>query len=248
MPNAEYQLIRHDGVILPIPALGATIGRHRSNEIIVADVEVSRQHARILLAAGRCWVRDENSAQGVFVNGQSVPGQQELRLGDILQVGNTNFRLEVGQATNQPGISSSAQKQKLTLIGTAFLILSLGIMFMSSGGRTRSSGGGEDVLIPTSTLTLTPTITLTPTPDAPSAQLNKTYRADDAVWGLAWSADDQFLMIQKYSKDFTIWAVEYDSFGHPSTIEECSSTNRLAALGPPMGSILLCAIGGIFIL
>lgn len=145
MQNTEYQLIRHDGTIHSIPSQGATIGRHRSNDIVVADKQISRQHARILLAAGKCWVRDENSALGVFVNVKRVQGQQELKTGDILQVGNTNFRFVAGQAARHAGPTSPAQKQKLVLIGTAFLILSLGILFMSSGGSgTSSSGGGGE--------------------------------------------------------------------------------------------------------
>ena len=86
MSTQNYQLIDHHGQIF-------TIGCQRTNDIVVSDTQVSHQHARILLAAGRCWIRDEDSAPGTFFNGQRVQGQQELKVGEVLQIGNRAFRL-----------------------------------------------------------------------------------------------------------------------------------------------------------
>jgi len=95
MAEIQYHLTSHNGQIYPFGEQGITLGRHRSNQVVVPGSSVSRQHARILVAAGKCWIRDENSGTGTFVNDQRVEGQQELRLGDVLRIGNTNFRLDI---------------------------------------------------------------------------------------------------------------------------------------------------------
>jgi hypothetical protein len=69
------------------------MGRHPSNNVVISDPSVSRMHARLLLAGGRCWVRDEKSKTGVFVNQQPIRGQQEIRQGDLLTIGTMSFRL-----------------------------------------------------------------------------------------------------------------------------------------------------------
>ena len=85
--GSQYQLTSSDGASWTMTEGDRlSLGRHRSNEVPIADPAVSRHHATLLVARGRCWVRDQESTHGTFVNGQRVPGQQELRPGDTLQV------------------------------------------------------------------------------------------------------------------------------------------------------------------
>ena len=98
MSENQYHLVSHTGQVYNFGEGGLTIGRQRANQVAISDKSISRQHARILVAAGKCWIRDENSGTGTFVNDQRVQGQQELRPGDVLRIGNTNFRLEFAQA------------------------------------------------------------------------------------------------------------------------------------------------------
>jgi pSer/pThr/pTyr-binding forkhead associated (FHA) protein/subtilisin family serine protease len=65
-----------------------SIGRSADNNIVLDSLLVSRRHARVQCAGGRCTVEDAGSANGVFVNGRRVsqsllsPGDR-LRLGDV---------------------------------------------------------------------------------------------------------------------------------------------------------------------
>ena len=65
-----------------------TIGRSSDNDVIIDSLLVSRRHARLDCAGGRCAVEDLGSANGLFVNGKRVshavlnPGDR-LRLGDV---------------------------------------------------------------------------------------------------------------------------------------------------------------------
>lgn len=69
------------------------IGRSGSsaNAIAVADITVSRQHARIRLQGEKFVLFDLASANGTFVNGQRVEQPHTLNDGDIVRFGDVEF-------------------------------------------------------------------------------------------------------------------------------------------------------------
>lgn len=74
------------------PVNGAvSIGRMPDNDITVQDLKVSRRHAEVFLRDGRAVVRDLNSGNGTFVNGQRVSGEMPLRNGDTITMGDTSL-------------------------------------------------------------------------------------------------------------------------------------------------------------
>ncbi|MEQ1785869.1 MAG: ATP-binding cassette domain-containing protein [Acidimicrobiales bacterium] len=69
-----------------------SLGRVDGNDIVVADLRVSRQHAQVERAAdGSYEIVDLDSNNGTFVNGQAIE-RSPLREGDLVSVGNTLFR------------------------------------------------------------------------------------------------------------------------------------------------------------
>jgi hypothetical protein len=66
------------------------IGRDPRCELALADVHVSRVHARILRTPYGCLVEDLGSANGTWVNGQPI-GRQHLLPGDRIDVGRTRL-------------------------------------------------------------------------------------------------------------------------------------------------------------
>lgn len=67
-----------------------TIGRNRESDIFLEDLAVSRTHTSVGRDdRGRYIVRDENSANGTFVNNQRINGEQVLEDGDEIQIGQT---------------------------------------------------------------------------------------------------------------------------------------------------------------
>jgi predicted component of type VI protein secretion system len=77
---------------------GATIGRSRECDIVLADSNVSRKHAELRPGPqGRWTIADLGSTNGVRVNGRSASaGQaQALSAGDHLVLGTVDARFEV---------------------------------------------------------------------------------------------------------------------------------------------------------
>ncbi|HQF71670.1 MAG TPA: FHA domain-containing protein [Promineifilum sp.] len=66
-----------------------TIGRSAGNELVMADPEVSRRHARVLRRADGYAVEDIGSTNGTFVNGQRIGHLTLLQDGDTIDLGDT---------------------------------------------------------------------------------------------------------------------------------------------------------------
>ena len=80
-----------DGREYAIPSEGLVIGRDASCDVVVPTAEVSRRHAQIT-PASEGYVLNDMSTNGVFVNGERVATTQTLGRGDIVRVGNEDFR------------------------------------------------------------------------------------------------------------------------------------------------------------
>ena len=67
------------------------IGRTSENDLVLHDHGVSRRHARILLRDEKYYVADMGSSNGTVLNGNRLPGEQQLRDGDKIGVGPVEF-------------------------------------------------------------------------------------------------------------------------------------------------------------
>lgn len=85
---------------------GMVIGRHAQNEIVVDDEGVSRQHASVERNALGFVIVDNNSTNGVFVNGQRVT-RHMLADGDKVQLGSS----AILKFSFQDEVEERAQKQ-----------------------------------------------------------------------------------------------------------------------------------------
>ena len=80
-----YQLVMKTGPapgkIFTLENTEIAIGREAGSDVYVNDVEVSRQHARLLSQFGDYLLEDLDSTNGTFVNGQRITGQRILKPG-----------------------------------------------------------------------------------------------------------------------------------------------------------------------
>ncbi len=69
------------------------IGRNIDCQIAISDSTVSGEHATLLFRAGRYSLRDNQSTQGTFVNGEDIELEPcYLNDGDMIRIGQTIFK------------------------------------------------------------------------------------------------------------------------------------------------------------
>ena len=82
-----------------VDAQAVTIGREPTNQIVVDDPEVSREHATVLPVGRDHILEDRGSANGTFVNGARVE-RRILKHGDVIALGRFNLRYLNPRATS----------------------------------------------------------------------------------------------------------------------------------------------------
>ena len=70
-----------------------TIGRVEDNTFQIAEPSVSSHHCEVLLRGNEVVVRDLNSTNGTFINGEKVT-ERVIKPGQILRLGQIEMRLE----------------------------------------------------------------------------------------------------------------------------------------------------------
>jgi pSer/pThr/pTyr-binding forkhead associated (FHA) protein len=73
-----------------------SIGRSASNAVVVPDTYASSQHALLTWREGQWWLEDRNSRNGTRLNGSPVEEPTLVSPGDVIGVGRTRLKLEVG--------------------------------------------------------------------------------------------------------------------------------------------------------
>jgi Inner membrane component of T3SS, cytoplasmic domain len=113
-PFLEQLSGKEKGKIFEISADRISIGRSDNNDIVVMSEAVSRFHAVIELdAEGNYVIKDNQSKNGIQVNGKSVPAAI-MKDGDVVQVGTFVFRFN-GAVLGQSAIESSAMEEPMAL-------------------------------------------------------------------------------------------------------------------------------------
>src|SRR6266705_5861027 len=74
-----------------------TVGRLSDNSFEIPEASVSSHHAEILLRGNDVVVKDLNSTNGTFINGEKVT-EAVLKPGQILRLGMIEMRLETGES------------------------------------------------------------------------------------------------------------------------------------------------------
>jgi pSer/pThr/pTyr-binding forkhead associated (FHA) protein len=85
-----------------------TVGRVEDNTFQISDPSVSSHHCEIQLRGTEILIRDLNSTNGSFINGEKIT-EQILKLGQILRLGQVELKLE---QEGVPAIASSAAPLK----------------------------------------------------------------------------------------------------------------------------------------
>lgn len=78
-----------------------TIGRVEDNAFQIAEQSISSHHCEILLKGADVVVRDLNSTNGTYINGQAIK-ESVLKPGQALRLGSVELKLDDGSAPAAP--------------------------------------------------------------------------------------------------------------------------------------------------
>lgn len=88
-----------------------TIGRLEDNAFQIPEQSVSSHHCEVLLKGSDVIVRDLNSTNGTYINGEKI-SEKVLKPGQILRLGNIEARLEAdGAAAGTAAAPAEKKKQ-----------------------------------------------------------------------------------------------------------------------------------------
>lgn len=110
----DYQLVvvrgRSGAEALSLVDGVTTAGRHDDCQIRIKSSQVSRKHCEFFEKKGMLLVKDLGSANGTFVNGKKVAGQQVLEPGDEITIGSVKLRVAKVGAAAPPSKPATAGK------------------------------------------------------------------------------------------------------------------------------------------
>lgn len=94
------------------------VGRSAENDVVLADLAISRKHFLVVRDKQRCLLRDTGSGNGTLVNGRQVR-EVELAEGDEIEIGETllRFAFPTSNAATLPPEFSAAALSRRNAVG-----------------------------------------------------------------------------------------------------------------------------------
>ena len=119
MPGEKFRLVMsagpNPGKVFELTMDSMSIGREATNDIVIQDAELSRNHARISRRGVTFLLEDLGSTNGTFVNHQRISSPRMLNPGDEVGFGENvvlSFQGEGAAATvAAPGRGQAATRQ-----------------------------------------------------------------------------------------------------------------------------------------
>lgn len=118
---------QNDGSIIEINHWETSIGKSKSNDIVLPFPAVSRFHA-VIAKKRKDWVVTDTSARttGVLVNGQKIDGRSVIENGDIITIGSIPLKFvcdEALSASSKKQIRNAAKQQNVKSNNVAYGVL-----------------------------------------------------------------------------------------------------------------------------
>ena len=95
--DTRYLILQRGSARLQVveirPGQRVTIGRTPGNTLVVPDRKCSRVHCEVFCGNGTWYVRDNQSRNGVFVEGAKIDGDTVVQIGQMISVGDFTIQM-----------------------------------------------------------------------------------------------------------------------------------------------------------
>ena len=102
----------HKGRTYELKVERTTVGRVDDNAFHIAEQSVSSHHAEILLRGNDVVIKDLNSTNGTFINGEKIT-EAVLKPGQILRFGSVELKLEAEGGAAAPAPKKADQTSRI---------------------------------------------------------------------------------------------------------------------------------------
>jgi pSer/pThr/pTyr-binding forkhead associated (FHA) protein len=113
-----------------------TVGRVEDNTFQIADASVSSHHAEILLRGSELVIKDLNSTNGTFINGEKI-SESVLQPGQTLRFGQVELKIDDGKpvsAPASPAAPAPVSAPKKSVEGTMVIPRGVSLEQLEQGG------------------------------------------------------------------------------------------------------------------
>ena len=111
-----------------------TIGRVEDNLFQIAEPSVSSHHCEVHLRDNEVLIRDLNSTNGTFINGEKIT-ESVLKPGQTLRLGNVELKLDAPGAAAAPAAGPAPGPAKRQVEATMVIPRGVSLSDLESGGR-----------------------------------------------------------------------------------------------------------------
>jgi pSer/pThr/pTyr-binding forkhead associated (FHA) protein len=99
-----------------------TIGRVEDNTFQIAEASVSSHHCEVLVRGNDIVIKDLNSTNGTFINGEKVNGESVFKPGQTLRLGQVELKIDGGSGAapapspSAPAVTPAPKKLDQTMV------------------------------------------------------------------------------------------------------------------------------------
>ena len=111
-----------------------TIGRVEDNMFQIAESSVSSHHCEVLLRGSDVVIKDLNSTNGTFINGEQIT-ERVLKPGQTLRLGQIELKLDTGAAASASATAPAPAPAKKQLEATMVVPRGVSLSELEGGGR-----------------------------------------------------------------------------------------------------------------
>ena len=92
---AAVNTLRRDivGTMLPLGEAPIVIGRSPACTLVLEDEYASSRHAALTPQSDGWWIEDLSSRNGTFIDDERLNAPRQLKIGDVIRIGQTTLEL-----------------------------------------------------------------------------------------------------------------------------------------------------------